>query len=84
MPGNISIRIEKYMADTIDDFLEDTTALVVMPSMYHLFDVITATTRIEDMEGRDFHRATARVLFLCKGPSPDIHPEVSLMTTRVK
>ena len=52
--------------------------------MDYLFDVSTTTTRLEVMEGRIFHRATARLLLLQKRSSLDVHPEVELMTTRVK
>ena len=40
--------------------------------------------RLEEAEGRSFHRSTARLLFLCKRPRPDIQNAVALLTTRVK
>ena len=83
VPGKVSVRMDKSLANTIEEFLEDTTALEVMPAADHLFDVSTTATRLEETEGREFHRAKARLLFLCKISRPDVHPEVALLTKRV-
>ena len=42
----------------------------------HLFDVSETPVRLNKVEGRAFHRATARILFLCKRSRPEIHTVV--------
>ena len=76
--------MEKYVADTIEEFPEDITVSEVTPDVDHLFDVSPTATRLEETEGRAFHRATMRFLFLCKRLSPDVRPAVAFLTTRVK
>lgn len=84
LPREISVRIEKYMSDTIEDLPENITALVVIPAADNLFNVSTMATRLKELKGRAFHRATAKLLFLCKILIPDIHLLVEFLTTRVK
>ena len=44
MPGEVSSRMDKYVADTIEYFTEYITAVVVKPSADHMFNVsLTAT-----------------------------------------
>ena len=64
--GGISVILDRYVADTIEEFPYDITVLVVMPAMDHLFDVRKMATQLKETEGSTFHRDTARLLFLCK------------------
>ena len=57
---------------------------MVTPAAGHLFDVNEMELRLEEAEGRDFHRATAGILLMCKRPIPGIQTSVALLNTRVK
>ena len=57
---------------------------MVTPEADHLFHVSETAVKLEEEEGRDFHRATSRILFLCKRSRTAIQTAVSFLTTRVK
>ena len=84
VPGESSVRMDKYVADTIGKFPEDITALVVIPAVYHLLNVSTKTTQLNETEVRDFHRATKSLIFLCKILRPDVHTAVEFLITIAK
>ena len=82
--GGVSIRMDKYVSNTIEKFPEDITAPVVMPEAYYLFDASTTVTRLKETEVSSFHRSTERLLFMCKISNPDVHPVVAFLTTSIK
>ena len=62
--GEVSARTEKYAANTVDNFLEDIMASVVTLAADRLFDMRKTAVRLEETEGRAFHRATASLLLM--------------------
>ena len=74
----------KYAAYTIKEFPEDIMASVVTPAADHLFNVSKTSVRLEEVEVRAFHRATMRLLFLCKRSRPEIQTVLAFLTTRIK
>ena len=64
--------MEKYVVDTIKEFLEDITTSVVTPAADNISGVRDMAVRLEDAEGRAFHRSKESLLFLNKIPRPEI------------
>ena len=56
--------IEKFAANTIAKFPEDIMESVVTPTASYLFNLSKTTVRLEESEGRAFHRSTLRLLLM--------------------
>ena len=55
-----------------------------MPTGNHLFKVDDACVKMCKRDKIIYHRLVAKLLFLSKRARPDIQPEITFLTTRVR
>ena len=81
--GEVKKRIDKYAADTIEEFPELILGSATSLAADHLFEVSKDASELDKPRGRAFHRAVARLLFLCKRARPDLQQAVAFLTKRM-
>jgi hypothetical protein len=84
VPEKVTIRMDDYVHDILEEAPEDTGGTAATPTADHLFTVSENPTYLDDTESELFHYTTAKLLFLCKRARPDIQTAVAFLTTRVK
>ena len=62
--GEVSVRIDKYVASTIKKLPEEKTSLVVRLAVYHILDVSATANRLEETDRRALQRSTVGLLFM--------------------
>ena len=85
-PGSMIISMINYLQKILDKWTEVLGGTKACPATDNLFKVREDEDRVllcEEM-ARQFHRATAQLLFLCKRARPDVETLVPFLTTRVK
>jgi hypothetical protein len=84
VPGQVTIRMDDYVQDLLDEAPEDMLGTAATPAGEHLFTVTENPTYLDDPDAELFHHLTAKLLFLCKRARPDLQTAVAFLTTRVK
>jgi hypothetical protein len=84
VPGVVTIRMDDYVKDLLDEAPGDMAGIAAMPSAYHLFTVSEEPKYLDDTTSELFHHLTAKLLFLAKRARPDIQTAVAFLTTCVK
>jgi hypothetical protein len=84
VPGQVTIRMDDYVQDLLDEAPGGMAGTAATPAGEHLFTVSDNPTYLEEPEADLFHHLTAKLLFLCKRARPDIQTAVAFLTTRVK
>jgi hypothetical protein len=84
VPGTVTIRMDDYVKDLLDEAPGDMAGTAAMPAADHLFTVSEEPEYLDDTTSELFHHLTAKLLFLAKRARPDIQTAVAFLTTRVK
>eukprot|EP00804_Cyclotella_cryptica_P019804 CCRYP_009701-RB/>CCRYP_009701-RB protein AED:0.44 eAED:0.02 QI:0/-1/0/1/-1/0/1/0/320 len=84
--GIFQVDMSSYIGWILEEFPEDITRDSVTPHQDNLFTVQEAIDAepLEEEQAMQFHRTTARLLFLSTRARKDIQTAVSFLTTRVK
>jgi hypothetical protein len=83
-PGKVSIRMDDYVRDLLNDAPEDMGGVAATPASNHLFTVNNSPEHLDKETADLFHHLTAKLLFVAKRARPDIQTAVAFLTTRVK
>jgi hypothetical protein len=83
-PGQVSIRMDDYVRDLLEEAPKDMDGTAATPAAKHLFTVNADPEYLDDATSELFHHMTAKLLFLCKRARPNIQTAVAFLTTRVK
>jgi hypothetical protein len=84
VPGTVTIRMDDYVKDLLDEAPGDMAGTAATPASDHLFTVSEEPEYLDDTTSELFHHLTAKLLFLAKRARPDIQTVVAFLTTRVK
>jgi hypothetical protein len=84
VPGQVSIRMDDYVWDLLDEAPVDMDGTTATPAADHLFTINEKPEYLDDAESEFFHHMMAKLLFVCKRAQPDIQTAVAFLTTRVK
>jgi hypothetical protein len=82
--GAVSIRMEDYVENMLEDLPAFFTGSATTPAGEHLFKVDADAKALDREEAELFHSLTAKILFLCKRARPDVQTAVAFLCTRVK
>jgi hypothetical protein len=83
-PGEITIRMEDYVQDLLEEAPVEMDRVATMPAADHLFTVSETPNYPDNATSETFHHMTAKLLFLCKRARPDIQTAVAFLTMQVK
>jgi hypothetical protein len=84
VPGEVTVRMDDYVRDLLDDAPDDMGGVANTPAADHLFTINPEPKYLDAPTSDLFHSLTAKLLFLCKRARPDIQTAVAFLTTRVK
>jgi hypothetical protein len=84
VPGEVTVRMDDYVSDLLEEAPDDMDGTAVTPAAEHLFTVNENPEYLNHDDSELFHHLTAKLLFLCKRARPDIQTAVAFLTTRVK
>jgi hypothetical protein len=84
VPGAVSIRMDDYVRDFLDEAPTDMDGVAAMPAADHLLTVSEDPDYLDDVTSELFHHLMAKLLFLCKRARPDVQTAVAFLTTQVK
>ena len=65
-PGVVTIRMDDYVKDLLDEAPEDMGGTATMPAADHLFTISQEPKYLDDATSELFHHLTAKLLFLAK------------------
>jgi hypothetical protein len=80
--NTVSICMEQYLTEAIEDFPEDIDRVVISPAALHLFDVDEDCKKLEEKKREIFHHIVAKLLFVSKRGRPDIQVANAFLGTR--
>jgi hypothetical protein len=84
VPGEVTIRMDEYVSDLLEDAPADMAGTAVTPAGDHLFQISMNPEYLGDSASELFHTFTAKLLFLCKRARPELQTAIAFLTTRVK
>jgi hypothetical protein len=82
--GLIEIKMKKQIEEAAEMFGDICSYKVTSPCAVHLWDVNKDAVPLDEKKASIFHSVTAKLLYLCKRPRPDIEPSIAFCTTRVQ
>ena len=82
-PGKVSIRMDDYIKNMLDDLPEVMGGTANTPAAEHLFQVDDTAKKLDADDAELFHSTTAKLLFLCKRARPDIQTPIAFLCTQV-
>ena len=80
--GIVTIGMENYIADALEEFPETLGKTVSTPASAYLFEVNDEAEKLEEERARMFHRIVAMLLFVSKRARPDIQVAIAFLSTR--
>lgn len=80
--GSVSIGMEDYLKDAIDEFPDPLTRNASTPASPYLFEVSNTTSKLNEEKAKVFHRIVAMLLFVSKRGRPDIQVAIAFLSTR--
>ena len=86
VPSEVTIHMDDYMSDLLEDAPEDMAGPAVTPAGDHLFKISMNPEYLGDSASELFHTlVTAKLLFLCKrAQQPELQTAIAFLTTWVK
>lgn len=82
--GQVSISMDKYVANIIDSFPEQITGVSATPATDKLFTVRPDDRPLPEEQAMQFHHVTAQLLYASMRVRRDVQTTVAFLTTRVK
>ena len=73
-----------YIYKAVDEFPEDFTTPVVSPAADHMFRVNNSRKRLSKKQAILLHGLVEKLLSVSNHASPDIHPDILFITTRIQ
>jgi hypothetical protein len=65
-PGQVSVRMDDYVRDLLEEAPDDMEGTAATPAADHLFTATADPEYLDDATSDLFHSLTAKLLFLCK------------------
>jgi hypothetical protein len=81
--GKVKFMMGDYVQGILDEAPDDMLGFAVTPAASNLFTVRENVDKLDDARSDEYHRLTAKLLYLCKRARPDLQPTVAFLTTRV-
>jgi hypothetical protein len=81
--GKVKFMMTDYVKGILDEAPDDMNGFAVTPAASNLFTVREDAGKLDDAQSDEYHRLTAKLLYLCKRARPDLQPTVAFLTTRV-
>ena len=81
--GKVKFLMADYVQGILDEAPEDMASFAITPAASNLFTVRNDVEKLDDARSEEYHRLTAKLLYLCKRARPDFQPTVAFLTTRV-
>jgi hypothetical protein len=81
--GKVKFMMADYVQGILDEAPDDMQGFAVTPAASNLFTVRENAGKLDDAQSDEYHRLTAKLLYLCKRARPDLQPTVAFLTTRV-
>jgi hypothetical protein len=81
VPGKVTIRMDDYIRDLLEEAPNDMSGTAATPAVDHLFTVSKDSVYQDDAKLELSHHTMAKVLFLCKRVRPDIQTAMAFLTT---
>ena len=82
--GAVTISVNDYLHEAIDDFPEDINVKATTPAAMHLFEISDKSEIFPPYKREVFHSIVDKLLFAGKRGSPDIMLTVAFLSTRVQ
>jgi hypothetical protein len=81
--GKVKFMMGDYVQGILDEAPDDMLGFAVTPAASNLFTVRENVDKLDDARSDEYHRLTAKLLYLCKRARPDLQPTIAFLTTRV-